>query len=423
MATIWFVSHYIPPLTAPGSERNRHHRFARALIERGHSVVIITSEIDRFEGRAAGFDGADFRDETAPNLTVRVLADRPYATTLQRLRGMVHFRRKALANATGLPAPDVVMGCTVHPFAANAGQVWARRHSVPFLLEMGDIWPRTLEDMGMVTRRNPAYWFFRRLEIRLYRAATRILSKLPLAKHHVDASGADPSKVLYLPNGTEIAPYLRSDYPLAPDNGDRFVVMYAGGIMPSDGLENLVDAAALVAEEHGDLPIVFQLVGGGSARPDLMARAERRRLHNVEFIDFVAPQEVPGVLGHADVLVDIALDFSVVRDFGMSHNKLFEYLGAARPIIFGVASANNPVAEAEAGISIEPENARAIADAVIALYHTPLEERLEMGRRGRTFVLNGYTIDAISSRFADIIDEVLAGLPPGSRVSADDLAP
>ena len=421
LATIWFVSHYIPPLTAPGAARNRHHRFARALIELGHEVVIFTSEIDRFEGRPRGLAGADYRDQTDRHLTVRVLRDRPYSTVSQRFLGMVHFERRALANTDGLPPPDLVMGSTVHPFAAHAGQVMARRHRVPFILEVGDIWPRTLVDMGALTRRHPGYWILRLLEIRLYRKAERILSKLPFAKYHVAASHADPGKVVYLPNGAEISPYLADEYPLAPISRDGFMVVYAGGMMPSDGLEHLIDAAALVADQHGDLPITFRLVGSGSARSDLIAYAGRRNVPNLDFVESVEPDEVPSVLAEADVCVAIARDLAVVREFGMSHNKLYEYMSAARPVIFAVASANDPVAEAEAGITVPPENPQAIADAVVELCRTTPEERIQMGQRARAYVSHGYTIDAISQRFTRIIDEVLRGLPSGSGVNIDDV--
>jgi glycosyltransferase involved in cell wall biosynthesis len=420
MATIWLVRAYTPPMSAPGAEVDRNYHFARALIARGHEVVMITSAIARLEGAPGTEVEGDYLDETADRLTVRVLKGRPYSSTSQRLLSMLHFERTALRSTRGLPQPDLVVGTIVDPFAAHAGQVLAGRHGVPFILELGDIWPRTLVDMGALHRWHPAYWGLRLLELRLYRKAVRILSKLPLAKHHIATSRADPAKVMYLPNGVDVRPF-PADFPEAPEARDRFVVAYAGGITPSDGLVTLLEAAALVAHRHPELPITFRLIGEGPARTGLEDHARRLGLSNVEFLDPVPRTDVPSVLVQADVCVDIARDIGVVRDFGMSHNKLFEYLWAGRPIIFAVASANNLVAEAGAGISVEPENPPALADAVLELHGMPRLERVEMGRRGHAFVRNGYTMDTISERFVRIIEEVLDGLPPGSRVNADDI--
>jgi glycosyltransferase involved in cell wall biosynthesis len=314
-----------------------------------------------------------------------------------------------------------VIGTSVDPFAAHAGQVLARRHKVPFILEIGDIWPRTLAEMGALKRWHPIYWVLRLLELRLYQKAVRILSKLPLAKVHVASSHGNPAKVVYLPNGVDVGPFVVGEYPEAPVSLIGFVVLYAGGMTPIYGLENLIDAAGIVAEKHPEFPISFRLFGSGRSRSELQDRANRLGLSNLEFFDPVPRTEVPSVLAEADALVAIARDIGVVREFGMSHNKVFEYLEASRPIIFSVASANNPVAEAEAGISVEPENASAIADAVIELYKMTRQERIQMGRRGHAFVRRGYTMEEISERFVRIIEEVLGGLPPGTTVSSDDL--
>lgn len=422
MSTIWLVRAYTPPPSSPGAGSERHYRFAQALIRRGHDVVLITSAIARWEGRpGTDLSADDYRDEIADELTVRVLRGRPYANVFQRFLSMIHFELMVLRNTGGLAPPDLVMGTSVDPFAAHAGQLLAGRHGVPFVLELGDIWPRTLVDMGAINRWHPGYWVLRILELSLYKKAVRILSKLPFAKLHVAASRRDPAKVVYLPNGVDLSRYTPGEYPPAPEGGDGFVAAYTGGMTPIYGLENLLEAASIVARERPDLPITFRLVGSGSSRPDLENQIERRRLGNVELLDPVPRSEIPSVLAASDVCIALARDIGVVREFGMSHNKVYEYLGASRPIIFSVASANDPVAEAGAGISVTPEDPAAIAQAVIDLCLMTRQERIDMGRRGQEFVRNGYTMDSISERFARVLDEVLAGLPPGTHVSVDDL--
>ncbi|NNC92034.1 MAG: glycosyltransferase family 4 protein [Acidimicrobiia bacterium] len=422
MANIWMLGSYIPALSDSSSRANRHHQFARALIAKGHVVTMFTSEVDRWEGEVFGRLGSEpYRDEIDGDLTIRMLPGRPYSSDRQRLLSMLHFERTVLKNTDDLPRPDLVLGATVPPFTAHAAQILAGRYRVPFVLELGDVWPATLVDMGALTKWHPAYWLLRLLEIRLYRKAARVVSYLPFAKIQVAASYADPGKVVWVPSAVALGPYVADDYPPAPPSREEFVVVYAGGLTPVYGLQHIVEAAALLAEQHPDLPITFRLVGSGNARSDLVESVNRLGLSNVEFGDPVPRDQVPAILADADVCIASMRDLPVVRKYGMSNTKVYEYLAAARPIIFSLGSANDPVAEAGAGISVPPESPQAIANAVVALYRMTREERIELGRRGQDFARNGYHIGAIGDRFTRVIDEVLEGAEPGSRVHPDDV--
>jgi glycosyltransferase involved in cell wall biosynthesis len=413
---------YIPALSDSSSRANRHHQFAQALLAKGHTVTMFTSEVDRWEGEIFGqLGGEPYKDEIDGDLTIRMLPGRPYSSDRQRLLSMLHFERTVLKNTGDLPPPDAVLGATVPPFTAHAAQILAGRYRVPFVLELGDIWPATLVDMGALAKWHPAYWILRLLEIRLYRKAARVVSYLPFAKIQVAASYADPAKVVWVPSAVALGPYVAASYPPAPPSRDEFVAVYAGGLTPVYGLSHVVEAAALLADQHPDLPIKIRLVGSGNARAGLVESVERLGLSNVEFGDPVPRDQVPTILADADVCIASMRDLPVVRKFGMSNTKVYEYLAAARPIIFSLGSANDPVAEAGAGISIPPEDAQAIADAIVQLYRMPRHQRIELGKRGQDFARNGYNIQAIGERFTRVIDAVLEGVEPGRRVHPDDI--
>jgi len=418
MATIWFVDAQAPGLSTPGIERSRVYRFMRALMRAGHEVVLFRSDVSRFDGTASNprMDSAHL-DETAPNLTVRTLKTTEYKTTLGRFLQMLHFERMVIGNHKDLPRPDLVIGKTVHPFAAHAGLRLARRYRAPFMLEVGDIWPQTLVDMGSLSRINPVYWLLRAVEIRLYRGSARIISKLPLGKVHVAASHADARKVVWVPNSADVSQYLAADYPEAPPVRSEFVVAYTGSMTPVYGLENLLEAAA-ITQSRG-LPIRFRLVGAGQSRQGLMEEARRRELANVTFTDRVAYTEIPAILGDADACIALFRDLSVVRDFGMSLNKLTEYMGAKRPVIFAVRSANDPVSDARAGISVPPEDPQAIAEAAEALYRMTREERIAMGQRAHAYVADQFSADGIIHRLTSLVEEVLESMEPGTLVHPD----
>lgn len=58
---------------------------------------------------------------------------------------------------------------------------------------------------------------------------------------------------------------------------------------------------------------------------------------------------------------------SKVFTLGISPNKLFDYMAAARPIVFAVDTPSNPVAECNGGITIAPEDPAALLAATAKL--------------------------------------------------------
>jgi len=421
LATIWYVSAY-SGLSANNNQRNRHYRFTRALLERAHNVVVFTSDVDNYKGQARGLTGGDdYRDWTSEGLTTRVLRGREYLSTFSRFLGMIHFEKMVLTSTEGLQKPDLVIGKSIHPFAAHGARLLARRFKAPFVLELGDIWPQTLVDLGALKKTHPAYWILRWLELDLYRKAQRILSKIPYAKRHIGFKEGVPSKVVYLPNSVDLDPYLSPEYPSLPRQEHDFTVVYAGSTSPVYGLNTLVDAAAIVGERRPELPISFRIVGSGSSLSALKSYARSRNLRNLEFVGRIPLDDIPIELGRASLCIDLARDLDVVRKYGMSHNKIYEYMGSARPVIFAVASANDPIAEANAGLTVPPEDPVALAEAILELQGRTYEERLEMGRRAQEYVSKRYTHENMSERFALVIEEVLEGLEPETYVNADDL--
>ena len=92
--------------------------------------------------------------------------------------------------------------------------------------------------------------------------------------------------------------------------------------------------------------------------------------------------------------------------YGISMNKLYDYLAAARPIIIASDAANNPVAEANAGITVSPGNSEELADAMLRMAEMSCNEREELGRNGRVYVEQFHSFKSLSGKFADVLDIV-----------------
>src|SRR5262249_20932212 len=112
--------------------------------------------------------------------------------------------------------------------------------------------------------------------------------------------------------------------------------------------------------------------------------------------------QIPATLKEFDALY-IGLKDNALFRFGISPNKLLDYLAAGRPILKAINSGNDPVQEASAGISVPPENPQKIAAGIEQLMQLSTEERDRMGANGKTWVREHHDFSVLASKFLDSI--------------------
>lgn len=288
------------------------------------------------------------------------------------------------------PEPDVIVGSSVHPFAALTGWILAKLNGVPAVTEIRDLWPQTLIESG-VSSRHPFILLLAFVERFLYRYSDAVITLLPKAHDYIRSRGGE--HVYWVPNGIDMECY--SPPEPVPQNS-QFTVLYAGAFGHANNLEVMVEAARLLEGEA----VRFRLVGEGPEREKLVSLAEG--LRNFEILPPVPKREVPALLRSADALVFHLRSIPVFR-YGISPNKLWDYLAAGRPILFACEAGNDPVAEAGAGLSLPPENPRALAEAVLALSQLSPQERSAMGRRGYEYGLANHSFQMLGLRLEEIL--------------------
>jgi glycosyltransferase involved in cell wall biosynthesis len=310
-------------------------------------------------------------------------------------------------------APHVIVGSSPHPFAAFAAQRLAHSLSVPFVFEIRDFWPQSLIDLGNLSRLHPFILVLSAIERHLLARAAEIVTPLPCAREYLVRRGVDGERVHWVPNGVDGLPKLAP----APVGGSRpFTIVYAGAHGLANGLDVVLDAAAHLQRIGPDVPIVFRLVGDGSEKPRLETRAAAEGIANVRFAPPVPKRDVPAMLAEADACLLILKDSPVFR-WGVSPNKLFDYMAAARPVIFAVNAPNNPVADAEAGLTVRAGDPIALSAAAIAMARSAPEEREAMGLRGRALVAAEYTQEHLALRFEAALEAALLRAAAGRDVA------
>jgi glycosyltransferase involved in cell wall biosynthesis len=396
---IWIVNQYA------GSPRHgmeyRHYHLARALVARGHRVVVITGTRSHLFTRPPEVS-RPFTMETLDGITYCWVDGPGYerAISLGRILNMAAFALRLLRLPVGkLPRPDAILVSSPSLFPLPVAARWARRFGARFAFEVRDIWPLTLRELGGLSTRHPLVLLMQWLEDFGYRSADVVVSVLPAAADHMRARGMDPAKFHYFPNGIELdgrrdgaAP----DIVRAAIRPGAFTVGFVGTLGRANVLETLIDAARLV-EPDGVQVVV---VGHGPEREQLVARAGGAS--NVAFVGPIPKDQVPAALELFDACY-VGYRRSPLYRFGVSPNKLYDYMAAGRPVLFAADAANQPVREADCGRTVAPEDPQALADAIRSLAAAPPDERARLGANARAYVAEHHDYSRLADRLAEVL--------------------
>lgn len=406
MKHVWILNHYaLEPGSSPGG--TRHFHLAEHLRSSGWQATVIAANAVGARERHLEAGRLSRLDSIRDVSFLWVRTPTYEGNGAGRILNMLAYSWRALRRRTtrGLPRPDVVIGSSVHPFAAAAGALLAHRFKVPFVFEVRDLWPQTLVDMGRLREGDFLTWALRKLELWLYRRATRIVVLLPHAWEYIAPLGIPKERITWIPNGVDLSLFPPPTPARTVAPSERFTLMYFGAHGQANGLDNVLQAMKLVQQRPEGRHIILRMVGDGGLKPALMAQAQQLGLCNVIFEPPVPKTRIPAVAMEADAFVIAVRDLPQLYRYGISMNKLFDYLAAGRPIVIASNASNNPVADSTAGLTVAAEQPEALADAIISIAAAPLEARLRMGRAGREYVERNHSFQLLAQRLAGVLDE------------------
>lgn len=405
MKNVWILNHYaVAPNETGGT---RHYSLSRHLREFGWESSIIAASVEHDSGNQRLEASAKRRIDYHDGVRFLWLRTPSYrGNGSGRIKNMLTYSWRAFRRAStrDIPRPDVVIGSSVHPFAAVCGAFLARRFSVPFVFEVRDLWPQTLIDLGRLKQGSVMAKVMGKIELWLYRRADRIVVLLPHAGDYIEPFGIDLNKVIWLPNGVELE---GTAAPEPASDNNEFTVMYFGAHGTANDIENILKAFSILEKQPRTERIVLNLIGNGPAKPKLMELAKDLQLNRVTFSPSVPKEQIPALAQKADAFVICILDRPNLYRYGISMNKLFDYMAAARPIIISCNSANNPIEESQAGITVPPECPQALADGIVQLAAMSAEQRSQMGKAGRDYVEAKHSYRQLAKNLATILDDLI----------------
>ena len=311
----------------------------------------------------------------------------------------------------------VVIASSTYTLDVAPAYVIAKLARAKLVFEVRDLWPLTLIELGGISPKNPLIRLIQAAADFGFRNADGVVSVLQNSEEYMRSRGLAPGKFTYIPNGVDTDSW-NENHVLPPIHrkaldrlrvSGHFIVGYAG----RHGVANALDYVIHAAQQLRDKPISFVFVGDGAEKERLQKLAAELGLHNVEFLPTIPRAAVPKLLASVDALI-LSWERSPLYRFGISPNKLFDYMMAGKPVIHAVEAPNDPVTETGCGISVPPENPTAIAEAVLKLMRLTPEAGFNMGERGRVYVRAVHDYRILAADF-------LAAIAEERRSNVDEL--
>lgn len=395
MSHILFISPYYPPEKAAAAVCVSEN--AKRLAMRGHQVTVLTT----FPNYPTGVIPPEYRGRLIQQEMrdgVRVVRVWSYTSAnkgfLRRI--LAHLSFGCLAPVLGgakIGHPDVIIAQSPPLFDAIAVRLLARRKRCPFIFMVSDLWPESAVQLGAL-RNRLCIWLAECLEWSTYQRAALVWAVTDGMRETLLRRGLAPEQVLLLTNGVDtqkFRPLSKEQARVALGWDERFVVLYAGTHGLSHGLTTVLAAAEQI-QHRDDIRIV--LVGDGAEKAHLLELAGKRKIKNVAFLNPFPHDQVPQLLAAADVCLAHVRDLPIFK--GMLPIKMYEAMACARPIILALNGEARRVAVQEAGAAlyVEPENASALASAILTLRENPAQAEC-LGLRGRAYVDTHFSYDVL----------------------------
>lgn len=365
---ILFLTENFPPEV--NAAATRVYERARYWRQWGHDVTIITSNPNFPQGNIyAGWSNRWYCVQDYEGL--RVVRVKTYIAAnekvLRRTLDFVSFMLSGFVASLFQPRPDVVVATSPQFFTAVAGWLVGAVRRVPFVFELGDLWPASIVAVGAL-RSRLIIRVLEFVELFLYRRAAAVVALTSAFKQDLIARGIAKDKIAVVRNGVDLARYRPQprDEALAAQFGlrDKFVVGYIGTIGMAHGLRNVLNAAELCRDRP---EIAFMLVGPGAEREVLVAEAASRGLSNV-FLPPPQPKDrMPAVWSICDLALVHLRDSPTFAD--VIPSKMFEAMAMAKPVLLAIPKGEaSAILEADgAGMHVKPDDAPALAQAVTML--------------------------------------------------------
>jgi len=394
---IWIINEYAG--TPYHGMEFRHYYLGKALVKLGDKVTVVSSSYSHLfknlpKQKRENIDGVDY-------LWLKTF-DYGESHDKRRVLKWFLFMLKVFFLPLSLQKPDVIIVSPMAPFPIFPAWILSKIYGAKLIYEVKDIWPLSLIELGGFAPTHPFIRFMSWFERFALIKSDVIVSNLQNYGEHMHKDVGVQRDFEWISNGVDLEELAQNE-PLDAEVAkkipkDKFIIGYTGTVGVANALNSFCEAAKLL-EDNKD--ILFVIVGDGQEKKNLMQAYANAA--NILFVDAIAKKQVQSMLALFDACY-IGLKKENLFKYGVSPNKLYDYMYSAKPVLYAIDSGkNNIVKTAECGVSVEAQNSHAIAAGVEELYKMGAQ-REKLGTNGKKYILEHFTYDKLAQKYQDLME-------------------
>ena len=383
----------------------RPYYLAQEWLKKGHKVTIIAATFSHIRTHNKDFKEKITRENIDGIEYIWIKTCQYKGNGLGRIRSMFQYVYGVyrLIPALIKEKIDAVIASSTYPFDNYSAQQLARKSGAKYIFEVHDLWPLSPMELGGYSKYHPFIMMLQMAENFAYRNADKVVSILPCTLQHMLEHGLPENRFEHIPNGI-LLDEVNDPEPLTDEVAEKipagkFIVGYCGTFGISNALHDLIETAAITEKDHPE--IHYCLVGKGPLKGDIVKLVSEKCLKNVTIFDAIPKKQVQSFLQKCDLLI-ITWNNSPLYRFGISPNKLFDYMYSGKPVVQSVIAGNDIPKDSGCGITCKPEPAE-IVKAILQIYAMKEEERIAMGIKGKKYVLEKHNYTVLAEKFIDVI--------------------
>lgn len=403
MKVLYFHQHFTTPNIGGGT---RSYEFSRKLIERGHTVTIVTGEFanlnlnrtltkDVYRGI---IDGINVIQVKIPYSNKDGVAKRAWI--------FIKFAWKGIQIA--LNEDYDMLFATSTPLTASIPGIWMKvfgKKNQKFVFEVRDLWPELPKALGM---KNPfLLGGMSLLEKLSYKYADACVGLSPGICEGIEKKTQKGKVVKMIPNGCDLDVFIPGDRLKLELNGinpNDTVAVFTGAHGIANGLDSVLDMAVeLKKRNRCDIKIIF--IGDGKEKDHLIQRCKTDNLDNCLFFPPMPKVQLNKIISNVDIGLMILKNVPAFY-YGTSPNKFFDYIASGLPVVNNYPGwLADIINENKCGIVSIADNVKSFADSIEMLANDK-KLRITYGKNARKLAENNFSREKLSNQFVDFLEKI-----------------
>lgn len=353
MRILFITDNFPPEVNAPATRTFEH---CKEWVQKGDQVTVITCAPNFPKGKVYdGYKNKLFQKEEVDGIEVirvwsYISANEGFA---KRILDFLSFA--FMAFWVGLfKKADVIIGTSPQFFTTWTAETLSVIKRKPWVFELRDLWPESIKAVGAIHGDSKIFKTLEKIELRLYRRSSRVISVTNSFKENLISRGIDGDKIRVVRNGANLERFSKRDRHALWEEKlglkGKFVIGYVG----THGMAHKLDFILRSwPKERTDLHLL--LMGDGAEKMKLKELSKALNILNITFLDSMPKDDVPDILS----LMDVSLVPLKKSDLFKTviPSKIFENSAMQIPILLGVEGESAEIVNKYgAGLCFEPEN-------------------------------------------------------------------